>query len=114
MKVLHWVSVVVMALLTLMNLGAIGGSDVPTGVVIFGIVLGVAGLVALYGMIRRTPWGPMAAIAVAIANVLSAVIGGIAGWDGWQIGLAVSVVATALVVISESGALRGNRVATVK
>ena len=40
-----------------------------------------------------------------VANVISAVIGGIAGWEGWTIGLGISVVATILVVISESGAL---------
>jgi hypothetical protein len=111
MKVLHWVAVVVLALLTLMNIGAIGG-DSPTGVIVFGIVLGLAGLVTLYGMIRRRAWGSRAAIALAVANVISAVIGAIAGWDGWAIGLGISVVATILVAISESSALRGRGMAT--
>ena len=110
MKVLHWVAVVVLALLTLMNIGAVGG-DSPTGVTVFGIVLALAGLAALYGMIRRETWGPAAGIALAAANVISAVVAGIAGWDGWTIGLGVSVVATILRVISESGALRGRGVA---
>ncbi len=60
---------------------------------------------------NRKAWGPAAGIAFAVANVISAVIGGIAGWDGWTIGLGVSVVATILVVVSESGALRGHSVA---
>ncbi len=105
MKVLHWVAVVVLTLLTLMNIGAVGG-DSPTGVTVLGIVLGLAGLATLYGMIRRRAWGAVAGLALAVANVISAVIGGIAGWDGWTIGLGVSIVATILVVISESGALR--------
>jgi hypothetical protein len=110
MKVLHWVAIVVLALLTLMNIGAVGG-DSPTGVTAFGVGLGLAGLITLYGMIRRKAWGPAAGIALAVANVISAVIGGIAGWEGWTIGLGISVVATILVVISESGALRGRGVA---
>lgn len=110
MKVLHWVAVAVLTLLTLMNIGAVGGG-VPTGVLVFGVVLGLAGLITLYGMIRRRTWGPAAGIALAVANVISAVIGGIAGWDGWTIGLGISVVATILVVISEAGALRRRSVA---
>jgi hypothetical protein len=111
MKVLHWAAVAVLTLLTLMNIGAVGG-DSPTGVTAFGVGLGLAGLITLYGMIRRRAWGPAAGIALAVANVISAVIGGIVSWDGWMIGLGVSVVATILVVISESGALRRRDVVT--
>ncbi len=107
MKIMHWAAIVVLALLTLMNLGAIGG-DSPAGVVIFGIVLGLAGLIALYGMIRRTSWGSMAGLIVCVLNALSAVVGLIAGWDGWQIGLGVSIVALILTAVAESGALRGR------
>jgi len=108
-KVLHWVAVAVLALLTLMNIGAIGG-DSSTAVTVLGAALGLAGLVTLYGMIRRKSWGPPAGIAVAVANVIAALVGGIAGWDGWPIGLGISVTATILVAISEPGAFRGHRV----
>jgi hypothetical protein len=40
---------------------------------------------------------------------VGAVIGMIAGWDGWPVGLTVSVITMILIAISESGALRRGR-----
>jgi hypothetical protein len=108
MKVVHWVAIVALALLTLMNLGSVT-SGWAAGAIVLGVALGVAGLVALYGMIRRTSWSPVVALIVGAANVVGAVIGMIAGWDGWPVGLTVSVITMILIAISESGVLRRGR-----
>jgi hypothetical protein len=113
MKVVHWVAIVALALLTLMNLGSVT-SGWAAGAIVLGVALGVAGLVALYGMIRRTSWSPVVALIVGAANVVGAVIGMIAGWDGWPVGLTVSVITLILIAISESGALRRGSVVAAR
>lgn len=113
MKVVHWVAIVALALLTLMNLGSVT-SGWAAGVIVLGVALGVAGLVALYGMIRRTSWSSVVALVVGAANLVAAVIAMIASWDGWPVGLTVSVVTMILIAISESGALRRGRVVAAR
>ena len=73
MKIVHWAAIAVLTLLTLMNLGTVTG-DSSTAVIAVGIVLGIAGLVAIYGLVRRPSWGPLSALAIGVANL----VGGIA------------------------------------
>jgi hypothetical protein len=105
MKVTHWAAIVALTLLTMMNLGSVT-SGWSAGVIVLGVALGVAGLVALYGMIRRTSWSSVVALIVGAANLVAAIIAMIARWDGWPVGLTVSVVTMILIATSESGALR--------
>jgi hypothetical protein len=112
-KIAHWAAVVVLILMSLMNLGAVTG-DSSTAVKTIGVVVGVAGLVSVYGLIRRTSWGALAALAAAGAFLVTSVIGLFVGWDGSPIGVAVSVVALILIAIGESATLRSRSVATAR
>jgi hypothetical protein len=113
MKVAHWAAVVVLILMSLMNLGAATG-DSSTAVKVIGVVIGVAGLTSVYGLIRHTSWGPLAALATAGAFLVTSVIGLIEGWDGSPIGVGVSVVGLILIAIGESAALRNRGVVTAR
>jgi hypothetical protein len=113
MKVARWAAIVVLILMSLMNLGAVTG-DSTTAVKVIGVVVGVSGLAAVYGLIRRTPWGAMTALAAAGAFLVTSVIGLVVGWEGSPIGIGVSAVALILTAIAESASLRGCGVATVK
>jgi hypothetical protein len=97
MKIVRWAAAAVLTLMSLMNLGAGTADDrPPVAVIVFGIVLGLAGLVAAYGLIRRTSWGRPAALAVGAINVVAAVVGLAVGAEGAAIGLVVSALAVAL------------------
>jgi hypothetical protein len=113
MKVAHWAAIVVLILMSLMNLGAVTG-DSTTAIVVIGVVIGVAGLAAAFGLIRRTSWGPMTALAAAGAFLVTSVIGLIVGWEGSPIGIGVSVVALILTAIAESASLRDRSVVTAR
>ncbi|HEY1485194.1 MAG TPA: hypothetical protein VGF84_03755 [Micromonosporaceae bacterium] len=113
MKVAHWAAIVVLILMSLMNLGAVTG-DSPAAVVTIGVVVGVAGLIGVYGLIRRTSWGAMTALAAAAAFLLTSVIGLFVGWEGSAIGIGIGVVALVLTGIAESAVLRNNPIATVR
>jgi hypothetical protein len=99
MKTARILAVVPLALVSLMDLGYPFGTDPEprTSVAILVAVLGAAGLVASYGLVRDRSWGAPAALGAAAANVVGAVIGLAADSEGAVIGLVVSGVALALV-----------------
>jgi uncharacterized membrane protein YecN with MAPEG domain len=98
MKIVHWAAIVVVALFTLMNLGTVTGGT-PAVVIVFGIVLGLGGLASVYGLVRRTPWARTVALAVTALNIVLAMVGLIVGWEGWDIGLVINVVALLLLAV---------------
>ena len=105
MKLVRWAAVAALTLLSLMNLGA-GTSDTYSSPAIIGAaILGIVGLVAVFGLLRRTSWGVPAAIAVSAVNVVAALIALAADSKGAAIGLTVSVVALALCSLSAGAAL---------
>ena len=96
-----------------MNLGTVTDGS-PAMVVTIGIVLGLAGLAAVYGLIRRMSWGPIAGLTICALNLVAGVIGLIAGWEGSVIGIGVSIVALILTAVGESAALRSRGIATAR
>jgi hypothetical protein len=113
MKFAHWAAVVVLVLLSLMNLGTVAGGT-STTVMTIGIVFGLAGLIAIYGLVRRTSWGPLAALAIGAANLVTSVIGLVVGWEGSPIGIGVSTLALLLTAVGESATLRRKGVAEAR
>jgi hypothetical protein len=98
MKLLRILAIIPLALISLMNIGYSFGTD-PKPDVLLAVavaVMGVAGLVAVYGVARNTRWGIPAALAVAGVNVAAAILAMVADEEGAVIGLVVSAIALAL------------------
>jgi hypothetical protein len=98
MKFVRWAAALVLALMSLMNLGSATGDGTGAGLIVAGILLGVPGLIAVYGLFRDRTWAPPLAAGVGAINLLLAVIGIAAGWPGAAIGTTVSAVGLALVL----------------
>ena len=98
MKILRILAIVPLALISLMNVGYPFGTDPkPDAALAVAVAaMGIAGLVATYGLARNTAWGVPAALAVAALNVAAAVIALVADEDGAAIGLVVSAIALAM------------------
>jgi peptidoglycan/LPS O-acetylase OafA/YrhL len=97
MKIVRWSAAAALTLISLMDIGVAlpgGGNSVPVRVL--APVLGVLGLAAVYGMLRRRHWGAPAALAAGAVNVVSALIAMAFSSEGALTGLVVSLVALAL------------------
>lgn len=112
MKVLRWAAIAVITLMSLMNLGSGTGTDLPGAVIAVGIVAGLAGLGAAFGLVRRLGWGVPVALGVSTVNLVLAVVGTAEGWEGGTIGIVVNVVALVLTLLASSGAWGSGRVAS--
>jgi uncharacterized membrane protein (DUF2068 family) len=97
LKIVRWAAVAVVVLMSLMNLGSGGSSDLPAAAVELAVILGVLGLVAAFGLARRLSWGIPAALAVGAVNLALAVVALVAGWEGGAIGIGVNVVGLVLI-----------------
>jgi hypothetical protein len=97
MKFLRWAAVVVLALMSLMNVGIILGGDesLPVLATIGAVALGLFGLGGAYGLARREPWGRAAAIAAGALNV----VGGVIAMATDTAGGIVGVVLGAIIVV---------------
>jgi hypothetical protein len=95
MKTFRILAIVPLALMSLMNVGYPFGTDPKpdTALAIAVAALGLAGLVAVYGLARNTRWALPAALAVAGVNVVAAVVALANDAEGAMIGLVVSAVA---------------------
>ena len=104
MKILRILAIVPLALISLMNVGYPFGTDPKPDVALAVAVaaMGVAGLVAAYGLARNMAWGIPAALTVAAVNVVAAVIALVADEEGAVIGLVVSAVALAMAFAASS------------
>jgi hypothetical protein len=98
MKTVRILATIPLALMSLMNVGYILPTDPKhnTAVAIAVLVLGLAGLVAAYGLARNTTWGIPAVLAIAGINVAAAIVALVNDAEGAAIGLVVSAVALAL------------------
>ena len=97
MKIVRWIAAAALTLISLMDVGVAlpgGGESVPVRVLV--PLLGVLGLAAAYGLLRRRHWGAPAALAASAVNVVGALIALAAGGDGALTGLAVSMAALVL------------------
>ncbi len=95
MPIIKWSTVGVTLLMGLANAGQVG-QEVDVAWKVLGVVLGLAALGAIFGVLARASWGATALVAVAAVNVLGAVIGAVAGQEGWPIGLVLSVLGVVL------------------
>lgn len=105
MKTLRILAIIPLALMSLMNLGypfGDDGSKPSAGISVAVVVLGLAGLAAVYGLARNTTWGVPAAVAVAGVNVVGAIIALVNDTEGAAIGLTVSSVALLLSLAASS------------
>ena len=98
MKFLRWAAVVVLALMSLMNVGIILGGDesLPVLATIGAVALGLFGLAAVYGLARREPWGRAAAIAAGALNVVGGVIAMATDTDGGIVGVVLGAIIVVL------------------
>jgi hypothetical protein len=105
MKTFRNLAIIPLALISLMNVGYPFGTDPKPEVAlaIAVLALGIAGLVAVFGLARNTSWGIPAALAVAGVNVTTAVIALVADTEGAVIGLVVSSLALTLSLAASSG-----------
>jgi hypothetical protein len=97
MKLVRWAAAVVVTLMALLNLGSVAGDD-GAGIKIPGLVLGVAGLVAVYALIRGRTWGAPTAAGVSVVNLVLAVVAVALDWSGGAVGIVLNVVALALIL----------------
>ena len=106
MKFLRWAAVAVLSLMSLMNVGVLAeGDDGPSAAVVTGaVLLGVFGFVAVYGLLRREPWGRPAAIAAGVLNL----VGGIVAMANDSDGAIAGVVLGALIVVLSFAAGDGS------
>jgi hypothetical protein len=101
MKIVRWTAAAALTLVSLMDLGvALGGGDESISVRILAPLLGMLGLAATYGLLRRRRWGSPASLAAVAINVVTALIAMTLGSAGALTGLAVSLVALALTAVA--------------
>jgi hypothetical protein len=96
------VAAVLQALLSLVNLASplLPSEGVPEFVISLGVVLGIAGLVASLGLWILRKWGIWLTILVSVLNLLSAAPGIPFAPDAiLQVGAAVTVVVSALIIV---------------
>lgn len=98
MKTLRIAAALPLTLISLMDVGYILPTDPKhdTGVAVAVLVLGVAGLVAAFGLARGTTWGIPAALTTAGVNAAAAVIALVGNAEGAAVGLVVSALALGL------------------
>ena len=105
MKTFRISAIITLALMSLMNVGYPFGTnpkpDATLAIVVF--ALGLAGLVAVFGLARNTNWGIPAALAVAAVNVAAGIIALVNDSEGAVIGLVVSSLALVLSLAASSG-----------
>ena len=108
MKAVRWAAAAVTALMSLMNIPdrvRPATSASPTPVAWAATVVGVLGLVAAVGLLRRATWGRPAVLAVGAVNLVGAVVALANGWEGAAIGLVVSLLILGLGFLADREAL---------
>jgi hypothetical protein len=105
MKSFRVLAIIPLGLMSLMNVGYPFGTesqpDIALAIAV--LVLGLAGLVAVFGLARNTAWGLPAALTVAGVNVAGAIIALVVDSEGAVIGLVVSSLALALSFAAAAG-----------
>ena len=93
MRIVRWAAAAVTILMSLMNLPFAvdaGGSNPPPALAWAISLLGVLGIVAAIGLLRRAAWGRPAVLVIGAVNLAGAVAALIMGMEGAVIGLVVS------------------------
>jgi hypothetical protein len=94
MKAIRWAAVTATALMSLLNLPGAFDRELttPHWATRLATGVGVAGLVAAFGLARRLPWGRPAVLATGVVNLAGAIAALAAGWEGGATGLGISLV----------------------
>src|SRR5215210_8036195 len=97
------VAVVLQALFSLANLFSplfFGSEDVPAVVIYGGVVLGIVGLVATFGLWMLRKWGVWLTIILSVLNILSAAPGVVVAPDAvLQVAATITVVGYAVLIV---------------
>ncbi len=110
MKIVRWIAAAALTLISLMDIGvALSGGSESVPVRVLAPLLGVLGLGATYGLLRRRPWGAPAALAAGAVNVVTALIAMALSSEGALAGLAVSLVALVLTAVAAYTAPAGQQ-----
>ena len=114
MRIVRWAAAAVTILMSLMNLPFAvdaGDSNPPPALAWAISLLGVLGILAAIGLLRRAPWGRPAVLVIGAVNLAGAIAALIIGTEGAVIGLVVS---SAIVVLGllTPGSERAERVST--
>jgi len=110
MRFVRWAAAAVTILMSLMNLPFAfdAGNSNPLPALAWAIsLLGVLGIVAAIGLLRRASWGRPAVLVIGAINLVGAVVALVVGSEGAVIGLVVSSLIVVLGLLS--GGARGNR-----
>jgi hypothetical protein len=105
MTIIRWAAVAVTALMALMNIGVVvgtGDQKAAAFLILTGLVLGIAGLVAVVGFLRGSAWGRPALLGVAGLNLVGGVIAAVADMDGAVIGIVLSALGLVLGYLAAS------------
>ena len=92
MRIVRWAAAAVTILMSLMNLpfAVDAGALNPPPALAWAIsVLGVLGIVAAIGLLRRSPWGRLAVLVIGAVNLAAAIAALIIGAEGAVIGAIV-------------------------
>jgi hypothetical protein len=101
MKAIRWATAAALTLISLMDIGILtDASSNAIAVDVLAPLLGVLGLVAVCGLLRRRPWGTPAALGAGFVNAAAAVGALFTSADGAIIGLSVSAVALILAALT--------------
>ena len=94
-RVLRYAAAAATALMSLMNLPFAfhdGGADTPKPVAWLITLLGVVGIAAAVGLLRRASWGPWSVTAVGVVNLAGGVAAFLQDQEGAVIGIALSLI----------------------
>ncbi len=101
MRIIRYTAAFATVIMSLMNLPFAvddGGTGLAMPVRYLISLLGLVGLVAAGALVARVSWAAAAVVAVGAVNLVGAVVSVATGTEGGLIGLAVSLVMTALAV----------------
>ncbi|MGH3509154.1 MAG: hypothetical protein ACRDPI_02865 [Nocardioidaceae bacterium] len=104
MGIAKWAAVAVTVLMGLANVGLVAEDNL--GLKVLGPVLGLMAIVAVVGCATGKAWGTTALIAVGAVNLVGSIVGAIAGFDGWPVGMVLSVLAIVLASVAQPGLRR--------
>lgn len=101
MGIAKWAAIAVTVLMGLANVGLLTQDNL--GLNVLGPILGLMAVVAVVGSATQRSWGTAAIIATGAVNLVGSIVGAIAGFDGWPLGLVLSVLAIVLATLAQPG-----------
>lgn len=110
-RALRYAAAAATALMSLMNLPFAfhdGGAGTPKPVAWLITLLGVIGIAAAVGLLRKSSWGPWSVTAVGVANLAGGVTAFLLDQEGAVIGVALSLIIITLGLACARGQANRN------